>query len=205
MDDEVDADTLEEERQYLEKVSRTVFIDNISPGAKDSVVQAGVEQFGNVRSLTRMDVAEAVGAGHMLVDMMSAEEAQQFVIQLEERLFMLGGLPRPARASMAVEEMMERKNPTRQPLRLIAVGKTEMDEVGSSSSKARIAKLWYRLLIRQHEEKKLLHKVQQEEMERLAKQQEELMKRHVQRLEMLESVGDTASKLLLQLQQPDRP
>ncbi|XP_020106532.1 uncharacterized protein LOC109722798 isoform X2 [Ananas comosus] len=92
---------------FLEKVKKTVFIDNISPKATTSVVESGLQQFGNVVNVEFMpnymipyNIPQCA-----LVEMEDQKQALKAIDAMTNYPFMMGGMPRPVRVTAAKVEM----------------------------------------------------------------------------------------------------
>lgn len=102
--------------EFLKKVERTIYIDNISPDVTESVLKAAFNQFGNVSSVQFIPLLMQVnGIPAALVEMENRKQARDLVHAMETP-FMIGGMPRPVRAKPARLEMFgdRPRNPGRQ-------------------------------------------------------------------------------------------
>lgn len=99
----------EEYAAFENKVKRSVYIDNLSPLAKESVIKAALDQFGNVIQVTLIRTyLELKGMGRAaLVEMQNADEARTIISEMRNSPFMISGMPRPVRARPAVVEMFD--------------------------------------------------------------------------------------------------
>lgn len=99
----------EEYAAFLEKVDRTIYVDNLSPQITESIVKAAFNQFGNVKSiqfipnyLEPKNMPQAA-----LVEMENPKQAREIITQMGNYPFMVSGMPRPVRACAAELEMFE--------------------------------------------------------------------------------------------------
>lgn len=99
----------EEYAAFLEKVKRTIYIDNLSPLATEPVMRHAFNQFGNVRSVHFIPIyLEPKNAPQAaLVEMENPKQAREILTEMENYPFMILGMPRPVRASAARLEMFE--------------------------------------------------------------------------------------------------
>ncbi|CAA0820907.1 RNA-binding (RRM/RBD/RNP motifs) family protein [Striga hermonthica] len=168
---------------FLEKVQRTIYIDNLSPHATDKVLKAAFDQFGCVVSIQFIpNFFEPKNLPvSALVEMESAKQAQGILAQMENNPFMVLGMPRPVRSRPARPEMFEDR--PRKPGRKIFCRWVDPKEPDFEVAK----KLKH--LVRKHSaEASLLLEHQMAEEEKLAKQQSELLKSQYKKFELLESV-----------------
>ncbi|XP_074568235.1 ASI1-immunoprecipitated protein 1 [Curcuma longa] len=93
--------------EFLEKVKRTIFLDNLSPQVTEPVVKKALGQFGNVVKIEFIPnytipypIPQAA-----LVEMENEKQAKGIVAELTSYPFMMSGMPRPVRAKPAKIEM----------------------------------------------------------------------------------------------------
>lgn len=102
-------DSTEEYAQFLKKVKRTVYLDNISPKVTETVIKAALDQFGNVMEVqfipTFMQPEGVPRAA--LVEMENRKLAEQIINDMKNIPFMIAGMPRPVRAKAATVEMFD--------------------------------------------------------------------------------------------------
>lgn len=107
----------EEYAKFEEKVSRTFFIDDLSPNATEIVLRTAIEQFGTVKGIQFIPnyLEPKNVAVCALVEMDSAVAAKKVIAEIAQYPFMVCGMPRPVRARPAVAEMFEErpKKPSR--------------------------------------------------------------------------------------------
>lgn len=99
----------EEYAAFENKVKCSVYIDNLSPLVKESVIKAALDQFGNVIQVKLIRTyLELKGMGRAaLVEMQNADEARTIISEIRNSPFMISGMPRPVRARPAVVEMFD--------------------------------------------------------------------------------------------------
>lgn len=94
---------------FLEKVKRTVYLDNLSPQVTEPVIRTALDQFGNVKNVQFIpNYTEFRNIPHCaLVEMENLKQAKDVVTSLHEFPFMMSGMPRPVRARAAEVEMFD--------------------------------------------------------------------------------------------------
>lgn len=94
---------------FLEKVKRTVYLDNLSPQVTEPVIRTALDQFGNVKNVQFIpNYTEFRNIQHCaLVEMENSKQAKDVVTSLHEFPFMMSGMPRPVRARAAEVEMFD--------------------------------------------------------------------------------------------------
>lgn len=94
---------------FLEKVKRTVYLDNLSPQVTEPVIRTALDQFGNVKNVQFIpNYTEFRNIPHCaLVEMENSKQAKDVVTSLHEFPFMMSGMPRPVRARAAEVEMFD--------------------------------------------------------------------------------------------------
>ena len=99
----------EEYATFENKVKHSVYIDNLSQLAKESVTKATFDQFGNVILVKLiLTYLELKGMGRAaLVVMKNAYEARTIISEIGNSPFVISGMPRPVRARAAVVEMFD--------------------------------------------------------------------------------------------------
>jgi len=94
---------------FLEKVKRTVYIDNLSPQVTESVMRTALGQFGTVKNV--QFIPNYTGPKNIprcaLVEMECRRQAEAVVSEITQFPFMMSGMPRPARAFRAEVEMFD--------------------------------------------------------------------------------------------------
>ncbi|KAL2243937.1 uncharacterized protein LOC105157216 [Sesamum indicum] len=185
----------EENAQYaafLEKVEKTIYVDNLSPQVTEAVMKAAFNQFGNVVSvqfipnyLEPKNMPQAA-----LVEMENPKQAQEIIMEMGQYPFMILGMPRPARARAAKLEMFDER--PRKPGR-----RTVCRWVDSKDPDFDVAKKIEHLVRKHAAETSIVLEQQLAEEEKLANQQSEMLKAHYRKYELLDSVLDdgTAKRL----------
>lgn len=98
-------DSTEEYAEFLKKVERTIYVDNISPDVTESVLKASFDQFGNVTAVQFIPLSmQLYGIRAALVEMVNMKQAKNIVSEMNKP-FMICGMPRPVRVKAAVAEM----------------------------------------------------------------------------------------------------
>ncbi|KAK6123479.1 hypothetical protein DH2020_042768 [Rehmannia glutinosa] len=177
---------------FLEKIKRTIYIDNLSPHVTESVMKAAYNQFGNVMSIQFIpnyfepkNMPQAA-----LVEMENPKQAQEIIAEMDNYPFMISGMPRPARARAAKLEMFDDR--PRKPGRRIVCRWVDPKEPDFEVAKK------MKHLVRKHEaEASLVLEQQRAEEEKLANQQSETLKANYKKYEMLNNVFEdgTAKRL----------
>ncbi|CAH2038795.1 unnamed protein product [Thlaspi arvense] len=178
----------EEEKydEFLKKVRRTVYVDELTPHAPKSVLESAFNQFGTVKDVRFLPnylgpKELPIGA---LVEMETEEKAKAVIETVSQFPFMVGGMPRPVRANTAKPEMFcdrPRKPGRRIQCRWIDPSSTEYE-------KAKKAK---RLVLKHTAEAAFVTKKQLEDAEKLAKQQSETVTTHHEKIEIIDKLINT--------------
>ncbi|CAN1197875.1 hypothetical protein LINPERHAP2_LOCUS44232 [Linum perenne] len=176
-------DSKSEYEAFLEKVDRTVYIDCLSPQVTESVIQTGLDQFGNVKKVSfipnYMDPMNSMRCA--LVEMDNCDQAKNIISMLSESPFMMAGMPRPVRALKADIEMFDDR--PRQPGRKITFKWVEPKDADF-----KVLQEMKRVVGRHAAEESFLRKTQLEDEEKLHKQQVETLKSNHKKYEMTASV-----------------
>ncbi|KAH0681169.1 hypothetical protein KY284_022254 [Solanum tuberosum] len=182
----------EEYAAFENKVKRSVYIDNLSPLAKESVIKAALDQFGNVIQVTLIRTYfELKGMGRAaLVEMQNADEARTIISEIRNSPFMISGMPRPVRARPAVVEMFDDR--PRKPDRTIMCYWLK-----SNDPDFEVATKMKRIIRNHAKEANFLLKHQLEEEEQLAKEQSESLNAIYNKYELVQHVfnSGTATRL----------
>ncbi|KAH0682443.1 hypothetical protein KY285_019956 [Solanum tuberosum] len=182
----------EEYAAFENKVKRSVYIDNLSPLAKESVIKAALDQFGNVIQVTLIRTyLELKGMGRAaLVEMQNADEARTIISEIRNSPFMISGMPRPVRARPAVVEMFDDR--PRKPDRTIMCYWLK-----SNDPDFEVATKMKRIVRNHAKEANFLLKRQLEEEEQLAKEQSESLSAIYNKYELVQHVfnSGTATRL----------
>lgn len=96
---------------FLEKVERTLYVDNMSPEVTEAVLKAACNQFGSVKSIQFIpNYFEPKNAPQAaLVEMENPKQAREIIIEMANYPFMVLGMPRPVRGRPATLEMFEER------------------------------------------------------------------------------------------------
>ncbi|KAG8378907.1 hypothetical protein BUALT_Bualt07G0033400 [Buddleja alternifolia] len=173
----------EEYATFMEKVKRTIYVDNLAPQVTDSVMKAAFNQFGNVISvqfipnyLEPKNMPQAA-----LVEMENPKQAGEIITEMRSYPLMISGMPRPVRAREAKLGMFE--NRPRKPGRRIQCRWVDPTEPDFEVAKK------IKFLVRKHAaEASVVLERQRAEEEKLANQQTETLKAHYRKFEMLDGV-----------------
>lgn len=168
---------------FLEKVKRTVYVDNLSPQVTESVMRTALGQFGTVKNV--QFIPNYTGPKNMpccaLVEMECLRQAEAVVSEITQFPFMMSGMPRPARAFRAEVEMFDDRpiKPGRR-IQCRWVDRKDPDfEVASKIKR----------LVRKHAAEDLFLLQQQlAQEEKLAKQQEETLKANYKKFTIIDNV-----------------
>lgn len=185
-------DAEESYASFLEKVKRTIYIDNMSPAATDSIVKAAFNQFGNVLSvhflpnyLEPKNVPQAA-----LVEMENPKQAEEIIAEMKVYPFMILGMPRPVRARPAKLEMFDDR-PKKPGRRILC------QWIDSKNPDFEVAQKIKNLVKTQAAEASFLLMEQLKEEEKLAAQQNETLKANYRKFELIDGVHEdgTAKQL----------
>lgn len=173
----------EEYAAFLEKVKRTIYVDNLSPQVTETVIKTALNQFGDVKSvqfipiyLEPKPVPQAA-----LVEMANPKQARAIISEMGNYPFMVLGMPRPVRARAARMEMFDDR-PRKPGRRILCSWLDPNDPDFEAAKKVKNA-------VRKHAaETSIVLKQQQEEEEQLANQQSEMLKAQFKKYELLNAV-----------------
>ncbi|KAG4993666.1 hypothetical protein JHK86_030493 [Glycine max] len=168
---------------FKQKVSRTVYLDNMSPQVTESVIRTALDQFATVKNVKF--IPNYIGPSNQpqcaLVELDSAKKAKEILSMIAGYPFMMSGQPRPVRARPAVMEMFD-DQPIK-PNRKIKIRWLEPSDPDFELAKE------VKNLTRKHAaEVEFLDKLLLEDEEKLAKQQEETLKVHYKKFKMIEGI-----------------
>ncbi|CAD5178737.1 ASI1-immunoprecipitated protein 1-like [Musa acuminata AAA Group] len=178
--------------EFEEKVSRTVFLDNLSTQVTTAVIKQALGQFGNVMNvefIPNYTIPYPIPQS-ALVEMENEKQAKALISEMTNYPFMMSGMPRPVRAKPAKIEMFaDRPPPPDRKIQVRWVDPSDADFV--------VAKKLKQLCKKHNAEHLALIKHQLEEEEKLAKHQEEMLKTNYKKYEMIESIvqDGTTSRL----------
>ncbi|KAL2634426.1 hypothetical protein R1flu_005905 [Riccia fluitans] len=184
VEEDVDTADGQEARCVLEKlVERCVVLDNLSPVCNVHTLRKALEQFGRVQGVKLLkDYLTGSFAGIAITEMECMEQREHVVKELKDYLFMIGQMPRPARATAATVELM-----IDHPLRVVVPRKTIGRLVSRKDPR------WKEYLevagsdVLHHALLDELVKQRREEEAKLAKSQETLFQENMDKLKMLEA------------------
>ncbi|XP_052196309.1 uncharacterized protein LOC127803818 [Diospyros lotus] len=94
---------------FHERVSRTVYMDNLSPRVTEVVLRTALNQFGNVKQVHFIpNYTHPGNVVHCaLVEMENSKQVKQIVLGMANLPFMMSGMPRPVRARAAEAKMFD--------------------------------------------------------------------------------------------------
>lgn len=99
-------DSNDEYAEFLKRVERNIYVDNISPEVTESVLKAALNQFGNVTAVQFIPAyLQPNGVHAVLVEMENRKQAEDIMSDMANFPLMIGGMPRPVRAKAATLEM----------------------------------------------------------------------------------------------------
>ncbi|KAL9436746.1 hypothetical protein AB3S75_022734 [Citrus x aurantiifolia] len=168
---------------FLEKVKRTVYLDNLSPQVTEPVIRTALDQFGNVKNVQFIpNYTEFRNIPHCaLVEMENLKQAKDVVTSLHEFPFMMSGMPRPVRARAAEVEMFDDR-PAKPGERI------QFRWLDPNDPDFEVAQRLKRLARKHAAEASFVLKEQLEQEEQLANQQEETLKQNYKKYETLEGI-----------------
>ncbi|XP_006303307.2 uncharacterized protein LOC17900115 [Capsella rubella] len=172
-----------EYEKFLERVRRTVYIDELTPLATYPVIEAAFNQFGTVKSVSF--IPNFLGPKELpigvLVEMETEEMAKDVTATVTQLPFMVAGMPRPVRATPSHPHMFvdRPKKPGRKiRFRWINPNDPDFDK----------AKKMKRLVRKHTAETSFMLKKQLEEADKLSKQQAETAITHHKKFEMCDKL-----------------
>ncbi|KAG8066824.1 hypothetical protein GUJ93_ZPchr0004g38995 [Zizania palustris] len=174
---------------FENKVKRTIYIDHLSPQVTSSVIKAALSQCANVVNVEFIvnytipyDIPSAA-----LVELDGEIQAKAALDLMNDFPFIIGGMPRPVRATRAKPEMFRDRPPRpgiKKEFRWVKQeDATEYEGIKKLRNLAR----------RQEAENMALIKNQLEEESELAKQQQELLDGNYKKLDMIEKIQTKGS------------
>jgi hypothetical protein len=102
-----DLEAIKQYQEFVEKVKRTVYLDNLSHQVTEAVIKAALSQFCTIRKVSFVvnytipyNIPQSA-----LVEMETEKDAEVVVSMLHDFPFMMSGMPRPVRAIQATAEM----------------------------------------------------------------------------------------------------
>ncbi|KAG6396248.1 hypothetical protein SASPL_142394 [Salvia splendens] len=85
-------ESTEEYDEFLKKVERTIYLDNISPAVTEPVLKAAIDQFGKVITVQFIHAyLQPNGIHAALVEVENKKQAETLINELESVPFMVGG------------------------------------------------------------------------------------------------------------------
>lgn len=185
----------EAEKEYaafMEKVKRTVYLDNLSPLVNDTVIKTAFEQYGTVTNIHFIPnyIDPYYNGKCALVELEFEKQAKSILEVLSSYPFMMSGMPRPVRGRPSKPEMFDDRPP--KPGR-----KIQVYWVDPKDPQFEVAQKLKNMVKKHVAERSFLQKKQLEEEEKLSKQQAEVLKAQYQKYEMIDStLFDGTSKRL---------
>ncbi|KAJ4723426.1 RNA-binding family protein isoform 1 [Melia azedarach] len=188
----MESSTEAEYAAFLEKVRRTVYLDNLSPQVTESVLKTALSQFGTVKNVQFIpSYTESKNIQQFaLVEMDNSNQAKAIISSMGEFPFMMSGMPRSVRARAAEVEMFDDR-PIK-PGRKIQCRWLDPDDPDFEVAQ----KLKH--VVRKHTaEASFVLKQQLDQEEMLAKQQADSLKQNYKKYELLDSImaDGTANRL----------
>ncbi|CAA0170551.1 putative nucleotide-binding alpha-beta plait domain superfamily, RNA-binding domain superfamily [Arabidopsis thaliana] len=169
--------------KFLERVRRTVYIDELTPLATAPVISSAFNQFGTVKKVSF--IPNYLGPKELpmgvLVEMENEEMTQAVISTVSQLPFMVAGMPRPVRACAAEPNMFVDK--PKKPGRTVRFRWIKPND--PDFDKARRVK---RLARKHSAENSFMLKKQLEEAEKLSKQQAETAVTHHKKFEMMDKL-----------------
>ncbi|KAL9275485.1 ASI1-immunoprecipitated protein 1-like protein [Drosera capensis] len=188
----MDPEAMKKYDEFLARVKRTIYLDNLSPQVTETVIKTAVAQFGTATKVQFIPnyLELSNPACCALVELENEVQAKSVVEVLASFAFMMLGMPRPVRARPAEVEMFVDR-PVR-PGR-----KIHLYWVDPSNPDFEVAQKLKDLTKKHYAEASYLLKLQLEEEEKLSKQQAETLKTSHQKYEMIDTIlGDGTAKRL---------
>ncbi|XP_057804572.1 uncharacterized protein LOC131019958 isoform X2 [Salvia miltiorrhiza] len=173
---------------FLEKVKRTIYVDNLSPQVTEPVVRTAFNQFGYVKSVQFISIyLESKNAPQAaLVEMENPKQASSIITEMGSYPFMILGMPRPIRASAARLEMFDDR--PRKPGRKILCRWLDPKEPEFQVAKK------LKCAVRKHAAETLaMLEEQRAEEEKLASQQSETLLAQYKKYDLLQAVFEDGS------------
>ncbi|OWM67435.1 uncharacterized protein LOC116212966 [Punica granatum] len=185
--------TAEEYAAFMERVKRTIYLDNLSPQVNESILRKALDQYGTVKGVQFIPnyTESKFTARCALVEVESPQQAQMIIEEvIGSYPFMILGMPRPVRARPAEVEMFDDRpvKPGR---------KIKIRWVDPNDPDFQIAQKLKRLAQKHAAEASFMLKQQLAEEEKLAKQQSDALKANNEKYTLIEGVmADGSARLL---------
>ncbi|KAM0857981.1 hypothetical protein ACQ4PT_048109 [Festuca glaucescens] len=178
-----DLEAVKQYQEFVEKVKRTVYLDNLSHQVTEAVIKAALSQFCTIRKVSFVvNYTIPYNIPHSaLVEMETEKDAEVVVSMLHDFPFMMSGMPRPVRAIHATAKMFnDRPRRPGSKLKFRWMGHTDPDF-------KMVKKL--KLLSRKHEVENLAlieHELEEEKL--VAAKQQENLNVNYEMMETMDSV-----------------
>ncbi|VAI01157.1 uncharacterized protein LOC119294692 isoform X1 [Triticum dicoccoides] len=174
------------EKEYADfeaRVKRTIYIDHLSPVVTRQVIRAALSQCANVVSVEFVEnytIPYDIPAA-ALVELDDESQAKSAVDLMRDFPFIIGGMPRPVRASLARPEMFpDRPSPPGSKMEFLWLKQGDPEYDGMSKLKS--------LAKRQEAENMALIKNILEEEKELAAQQQIMLDANYHKYDLLENI-----------------
>ncbi|KAG9444015.1 hypothetical protein H6P81_015355 [Aristolochia fimbriata] len=178
----------QEYAKFLEKVSRTLYIDNLGFRVTKAMIRSGLDQFGKVVGVEILPEDNLSTSLCVLVEMATEKDAESVIEAARELPLLIGGMPRPVRVLPAEPEMFEdRPVPPGQKIEFRWVYPGEPEFVSGGAYKE--------ILDRHEREAEMLMQLQQEEELKLLRKQNQSLRDIVKTHDTLESAKRETKKL----------
>ncbi|KAL6844238.1 hypothetical protein ACP4OV_025911 [Aristida adscensionis] len=168
---------------FKEKVRRTIYLDQLAPHVSSGVIKAALAQCANVVNVEFIEnytVPFDIPCS-ALVEMEDQAQARAAVELMADFPFIIGGMPRPVKATHAKPEMF-RDRPPRPGV------KKDFHWVKQGDDGYEAMKKMVNLAKRQEAENLSLIKSQLEEEKELAKQQQEILDGNCKKYDLIENM-----------------
>lgn len=167
-------------QKFEEKVKRCLMIEDVTPQANNALILTALGQFGTVVSIDIINdpLASKHAPKRVIVEMKTVREAAHAVKEIQERPFMIKGVPRPVRALAAVSTMFPDRpqkpnSSTKRTCEWVKPGDPDWDKYNE-----------FKQLAKRHvQETAFLTEAMRKEEEKLAQEQEEKVKENVKKLD----------------------
>ncbi|KAL1539001.1 hypothetical protein AAHA92_27679 [Salvia divinorum] len=190
-------ESTEEYDEFLKKVERTIYLDNISPAVTEPVLKAAIDQFVSVTKVQFiLAYLQPNGIHAALVEVENRKQAESLISELESVPFMIGGMPRPVRAKAARVEMFADR--PRKPGRRI-----QCRWVTNRDPHYDVAMKTQKLVKKHAEEVAFLLEEQVKEEEQLAEMQSKTLSVNHNKLKLIEGISGEELRKLAQMYETD--
>ncbi|PIA40830.1 hypothetical protein AQUCO_02400117v1 [Aquilegia coerulea] len=172
--------------EFQDKVKRTVYVYNLSPKVTKSVIKMALGQFGDVINIQIIpNYTELKNISQCaLVEMGTPKQAKCIIAEMTNYPFMMTGMPRPVRASVAQEDMfVDRPVKPGREIKYRWVDPNDPDFEKATKLKE--------LALKHYAEVSFLQKAQFEEEQKLARKQGDALDANYGKYEQIDNVfGD---------------